>query len=162
MMMMNHRRCLPGLHGECRHVAIRAANASSSATITKPKLRYAGPIGASEGMNPTKSAWTAQLSLPPAPTISKTDDAFLKLGCEFVHAKEGIALSEVNDLFEKVRRWLCTTLFCSMDLMLSPHAGWVPETGSRQAESGYRKHLRVDLGTLYKAKPGCSNGTTGE
>lgn len=56
-----------------------------------------------EGMSQAKSTWADQFgSLPPAPRISKTDEDFQKLGVEFVEVKEGIKVTELNELFEKV------------------------------------------------------------
>eukprot|EP00877_Chromochloris_zofingiensis_P006775 jgi/Chrzof1/2350/Cz11g11270.t1 len=54
-------------------------------------------------MSQAKSTWADQFgSLPPAPRISKTDEDFQKLGVEFVEVKEGIKVTELNELFEKV------------------------------------------------------------
>jgi hypothetical protein len=40
--------------------------------------------------------------LPPPPAISKTDPEFLALGLEFVYTRDGIKVTELNELFEKV------------------------------------------------------------
>lgn len=53
-----------------------------------------------------KTAWPsssgAAAGLRP-PKISKADSEFASLGLEFVETSEGIAVSELNDLFSKVR-----------------------------------------------------------
>lgn len=43
------------------------------------------------------------LAPPPPPAISKPDEAFLSLGIEFVDSREGIKITELNELFEKAR-----------------------------------------------------------
>jgi hypothetical protein len=42
------------------------------------------------------------LTAPPPPIISKPDAEFLSLGLEFVETREGIKITELNELFEKV------------------------------------------------------------
>lgn len=70
---------------------------------TKPKLCYVGTNYSLEGINPAKALWTSNLEgCIRAPNLSKSDEHFLKLGVEFVEGKDGIVLSELNELFEKV------------------------------------------------------------
>jgi len=54
-------------------------------------------------MSPDKTQWGEQFdgNMRPPP-ISKNDEQFAAMGLEFVYGKEGIALPELNDLFEKV------------------------------------------------------------
>lgn len=56
-----------------------------------------------EGMSPDKTQWGEQFqgNLTP-PKLSKTDEHFSSLGLEFVETREGIVLTELNDLFERV------------------------------------------------------------
>jgi hypothetical protein len=61
---------------------------------------------AAEGVCSDKALWGSSAfggAAPPAPTISKTDAEFLALGLEFVESGEGIKVTELNELFEKVR-----------------------------------------------------------
>ncbi|GAX83051.1 hypothetical protein CEUSTIGMA_g10477.t1 [Chlamydomonas eustigma] len=68
----------------------------------KPKLCYVGRLNASEGMSPEKVKWAERASLPSPPALSKPDEAFHRMGLEFVEMKDGIVLTELNELFEKV------------------------------------------------------------
>lgn len=54
-------------------------------------------------MNKTVASWSAKLpaDIPP-PKVTKTDAAFTKEGLEFVWGQEGLSLTDLNDLFEKV------------------------------------------------------------
>jgi hypothetical protein len=45
---------------------------------------------------------SSTLTVPPPPIISKPDAEFLSLGLEFVETREGIKITELNELFEKV------------------------------------------------------------
>lgn len=56
-------------------------------------------------MSPSKWALTDKLdaALPPVPIISQTDAHFEQLGLEFVRTRDGIKVTELNELFEKVR-----------------------------------------------------------
>jgi hypothetical protein len=45
---------------------------------------------------------SSTLTVPPPPIISKPDAEFLALGLEFVETREGIKITELNELFEKV------------------------------------------------------------
>lgn len=54
-------------------------------------------------MSPDKTQFGDRLEghmIPPP--ISKTDQEFEDMGLEFVTTREGIVLTELNDLFEKV------------------------------------------------------------
>lgn len=88
------------------HSALRAPTCkavSAPGKSVKPKLCYVGTQYSLEGMNPEKAFWTGNLeNHVRAPKLSKTDEYFQKLGVEFMDSKEGIVLSELNDLFEKV------------------------------------------------------------
>lgn len=55
-------------------------------------------------MSPDKTQWGEQFlgKLTP-PKLSKSDEHFNSLGLEFVETREGIVLTELNDLFERVR-----------------------------------------------------------
>lgn len=44
------------------------------------------------------------MAVPPPPIISKPDAEFLALGLEFVETRDGIKITELNELFEKVRQ----------------------------------------------------------
>ena len=62
-------------------------------------------------MSPGKLDW-ASSRFPgglPLPPISKSDAAFLELGVEFLEAREGVKVTELNDLFDKARpaSWRC-------------------------------------------------------
>lgn len=60
-------------------------------------------IRAGEGMSPDKTQWGDQFlgHLSP-PMLSKTDEHFRQQGIEFVESRDGIIVSELNSLFEKV------------------------------------------------------------
>jgi hypothetical protein len=53
-------------------------------------------------MAPSKISWGARLR-PPPPPISKSDHEFLQMGLEFMSSRDGIRVSELNELFDKVR-----------------------------------------------------------
>lgn len=59
---------------------------------------------AADGISGGKVTWVERLpgGAAPPPTISKSDDDFKALGVEFVYGAEGIDLSQLNELFEKV------------------------------------------------------------
>mmetsp|Transcript_24413 Transcript_24413/g.53326 ORF Transcript_24413/g.53326 Transcript_24413/m.53326 type:complete len:257 (+) Transcript_24413:48-818(+) len=71
--------------------------------LQKPKLSYVGVVHSGDGLSPDKTQWAEQIegNLVP-PRISKADDTFAKSGLEFVEGREGLVLTELNDLFEKV------------------------------------------------------------
>ena len=55
-------------------------------------------------MSPNQWSLVHQIdAVPPPPPITKTDEDFLDLGVEFVHTRDGIKVTELNELFEKVR-----------------------------------------------------------
>jgi len=56
-----------------------------------------------EGMNADKHQISARMEglVIPSPRLTKPDSAFHAMGLEFVNTKEGIVLTELNDLFEK-------------------------------------------------------------
>lgn len=58
-----------------------------------------------DGISSGKVTWIEKLpgGAAPAPPISRSDEDFEQLGVEFVYGPEGIDLSELNDLFERVR-----------------------------------------------------------
>ncbi|GBF91909.1 acetyltransferase [Raphidocelis subcapitata] len=84
-----------------------AASTSVSPAAQQPvscRRRAAGVARAGEGMSPGKLDW-ASSRFPgglPLPPISRSDEEFLKLGVEFLDAREGIKAAELNELFEKV------------------------------------------------------------
>lgn len=60
---------------------------------------------AADGISPGKVCWVtdrASSESLPMPDISKGDEEFQKLGVEFLTSREGIDMSELNELFEKV------------------------------------------------------------
>jgi hypothetical protein len=61
-------------------------------------------LRADEGISLEAALWSTKLNgmLQP-PKISKQDDDFLSMGVEFVESSDGIVISQLNDLFEKVR-----------------------------------------------------------
>jgi len=59
---------------------------------------------AGEGMSPGKLDWSTG-AFPaglPVPPLSKADADFAALGVEFLDTREGIKVTELNELFEKV------------------------------------------------------------
>ncbi|KAK9861453.1 hypothetical protein WJX84_010103 [Apatococcus fuscideae] len=70
----------------------------------KEKLLYRGIQAATEGISPDKSTWWKQLETQEciSPTLSKTDQAWMDEGLEFMYTREGVSISELNDLFQKV------------------------------------------------------------
>lgn len=86
---------------------MRAVAAADTLIAQKPKLSYVGVNAAAqtEGICSDKALFGVQHfgdSLPPPPTISKPDEEFLAMGLEFVESREGIKVTELNELFEKV------------------------------------------------------------
>eukprot|EP00882_Tetradesmus_deserticola_P008157 GHRQ01008596.1.p1 GENE.GHRQ01008596.1~~GHRQ01008596.1.p1 ORF type:complete len:262 (+),score=88.88 GHRQ01008596.1:305-1090(+) len=87
--------------------------AATDTLIKKPKLSYVGlplatRVQTGDGVCTDKALLNDRLTgsssvtvLPP-PTISKPDAEFLSLGLEFVEARDGIKITELNELFEKV------------------------------------------------------------
>ena len=60
---------------------------------------------AAEGICADKALFGLQQfgdTLPPPPTISKSDEEFLAMGLEFVQSRDDIKITELNELFEKV------------------------------------------------------------
>ncbi len=62
-----------------------------------------GPA-ATEGISPDKSTWWKKLESRDLsiPQLSKADQAWMDEGLEFVYTREGVSISELNDLFQKV------------------------------------------------------------
>lgn len=64
------------------------------------------PLRAADGMSSGKVTWAERFpkgGLPPPP-ITRSDDEFLQLGVEFRTSRDGIKVTELNELFDKVRR----------------------------------------------------------
>ncbi|CAL8466085.1 g5621 [Coccomyxa elongata] len=73
----------------------------------KPKLLYVGVQAAAaalaaDGMSSAKAALGQVLRRNPSPKISKSDEAFEKMGVEFVWGYSDLNLDELNDLFSRV------------------------------------------------------------
>jgi len=64
------------------------------------------PALASEGISSGRgSGWALLAAEPlPPPAITKSDAAFAAEGLEFVVGHDSVSLSELNDLFHKVRQ----------------------------------------------------------
>ena len=62
------------------------------------------PPAATEGISPDKSTWWKRLETQnvTSPPLSKPDQAWMDEGLEFVYSREGVSISELNDLFQKV------------------------------------------------------------
>lgn len=63
-------------------------------------------LAAAEGISSDKALFGLTQfgdNLPPPPLISKPDEEFLAMGLEFVETREDIKVTELNELFEKVR-----------------------------------------------------------
>lgn len=91
-------------------VAHHTTTAGSSFGTIKPKLSYRGirhaaqSIVLPDGMSTQKVDVLSTLegSAPPPPPISKSDEAFLEDGIEFVWGTKDLSVDELNMLFEKV------------------------------------------------------------
>ncbi|KAK9868249.1 hypothetical protein WJX84_010032 [Apatococcus fuscideae] len=70
----------------------------------KEKMLYGGVRAATEGISPDKSTWWKKLESRDLsiPQLSKADQAWMDEGLEFVYTREGVSISELNDLFQKV------------------------------------------------------------
>lgn len=106
--------------GGSRGALCPAVCATPPSLAQKPRLSYVGPIAglgggssssSGDGMSPDKTHWGERVEEAAAafggilqpPPISRPNDYFVdKLGVEFVETREGILLTELNDLFEKV------------------------------------------------------------
>lgn len=64
-------------------------------------------------MSPGKLAWAGGRAPDGArpPPVTKTDEEFAALGVEFCETLEGIKVTELNELFEKVRLCACVRAF---------------------------------------------------
>eukprot|EP00879_Flechtneria_rotunda_P031573 GHRR01034505.1.p1 GENE.GHRR01034505.1~~GHRR01034505.1.p1 ORF type:complete len:166 (+),score=38.29 GHRR01034505.1:128-625(+) len=101
-------------HQRCLRVA------AVDTLLKKPKLSYVGLSTAAilEGVCTNKQdliGSIAATTLMP-PQISRSDADFLAMGLEFVETQEGLKITELNELFEKVH---CTQLL----LLVSPVIG---------------------------------------
>uniref|UniRef100_A0A383W9I4 N-acetyltransferase domain-containing protein n=1 Tax=Tetradesmus obliquus TaxID=3088 RepID=A0A383W9I4_TETOB len=87
--------------------------AATETLIKKPKLSYVGlqlatKLHTGDGVCTDKALLNdrltggSTLAVPPPPIISKPDAEFLALGLEFVETRDGIKITELNELFEKV------------------------------------------------------------
>ncbi|GIL80938.1 hypothetical protein Vretifemale_10081 [Volvox reticuliferus] len=93
-----------------RQPACPVPQAVPSSIASKPRLSYVGQAvaGGGDGISPDKTTYGSRLEeatggvLRP-PTISRPDTEFeTKLGVQFVEGREGILITELNELFEKV------------------------------------------------------------
>jgi len=100
---MQPRMPHPVLRRACGYPASGCVRAAAPSMPQKPKLCYVGVVRASEGMSPDKTQWGEKFvgNLMP-PKLTKTDEHFHQQGIEFVEARQGIVVSELNSLFEKV------------------------------------------------------------
>lgn len=70
----------------------------------------AAELQAGDGVCTDKAEFTNRLitsAVPEPPQISKSDAEFMALGVEFVEVREGVKLTELNELFEKVTKDVC-------------------------------------------------------
>jgi hypothetical protein len=74
------------------------------AHINTPPRRNQPPPAAADGMSPGKLDWATGRfpSGLPVPPIGRSDADFESLGVEFLDVREGIKVTELNELFEKV------------------------------------------------------------
>ncbi|GLI60730.1 hypothetical protein VaNZ11_002956 [Volvox africanus] len=93
-----------------RQYACPVPHAVPSSIASKPRLSYVGQAvaGGGDGISPDKTTYGSRLEeatggvLRPPP-ISRPDIDFeTKLGVQFVEGREGILITELNELFEKV------------------------------------------------------------
>ncbi|GLC68926.1 hypothetical protein PLESTF_000759700 [Pleodorina starrii] len=98
-----------------RQSACPVPQAVPPSLASKPRLSYVGQAvagaasaGAGDGISPDKTTYGSRLEeatggvLRPPP-ISRPDSEFeTKLGVQFVEGREGILITELNELFEKV------------------------------------------------------------
>lgn len=69
-----------------------------------------------DGVCTDKSEFTRRFittAVPEPPEISKSDAEFLAMGLEFIDVREGIKITELNELFEKVTQAHTKTLHFS-------------------------------------------------
>lgn len=97
--------CSSSHHQQQQRIRLRAV--ASPEIAQKPRLSYVGAAAAaSEGICADKALWGLATygpdGAPPPPAISKRDEEFLAMGLEFVASGEGIKVTELNELFEKV------------------------------------------------------------
>eukprot|EP00878_Enallax_costatus_P011205 GHUV01011701.1.p2 GENE.GHUV01011701.1~~GHUV01011701.1.p2 ORF type:complete len:179 (+),score=10.64 GHUV01011701.1:343-879(+) len=91
-------------HKRCLRVA------AVDTLVKKPKLSYVGlglatKLQAGDGVCTDKADFTSRLitsEVPEPPQISKPDATFMAMGLEFVEEHDGIKITELNELFEKV------------------------------------------------------------
>lgn len=72
-----------------------------------PWAAHALPTHTADGLSSGKVAWADRFpgGRLPVPPISKSDEEFLRLqGVEFLTTREGIKVTELNELFDKVSR----------------------------------------------------------
>jgi GNAT superfamily N-acetyltransferase len=94
---------------------------------------------AEEGISLETALWSTKLQgmLQP-PKISKQDEEFFKIGVEFVEASDGIVVSELNDLFEKVGGGL---LLCGAIGQRTPAPAWPPRCTRRVPPPAARRDV---------------------
>uniref|UniRef100_A0A7S3QNU8 N-acetyltransferase domain-containing protein n=1 Tax=Dunaliella tertiolecta TaxID=3047 RepID=A0A7S3QNU8_DUNTE len=107
-----HSSCSPSHYRSHRCSAVRPIGAPvglqgasaiqlSPSLRQKPRLTYAG--SSSDGMSPDKTQFGERFEGSiPAPAITKDEAHFESMGLEFVNVQEGLALTDLQDLFLKV------------------------------------------------------------